>query len=129
MNTARDSPILLIAQRHLRGSIGLVSTAMKQLQQQPTVLLTVRPVLLADVLRKALASDGAIEVVVEDEVGDLPWRHPWDVAVLSTDALSITEVTDDAYVVCVPGETPTRVRSPNVDELVALVRRMALGGA
>lgn len=104
-----------------------MSTATEQVQQQPTVLVTVRPVLLADVLRKALAYDGAMEVVIENEVGDLPWRRPWDVAVLSTDALSITEVTGDAYVVCVPGETPTRVTSPDVDELVALVRRMVLG--
>jgi len=100
----------------------------RQRQQAPTVLLTVRPMLLADVLRKALADDGAIDVVVEADVSSLPWQQPWDVAVLSTDALAITDVTGDAYVVCVPGETPTRVTSPGVGELVALVRRMALGG-
>ena len=90
------------------------------------MLLTVRPILLADVLHKALADEGRIAVVVEHDVRALPWRQPWDVAVLSTDALGITEVTGDAYVVYVRGEVPVRVTSPSVDELVALVRRMAL---
>jgi len=105
----------------------MVSTTTQQRQRAPTVLLTVHPMLLADVLRKALGDDGRVHVVVEADVRELPWRQPWNVAVLSTDALAITEVSGDAYIVCVPGDTPRRVTSPDTAELVALVRRMALG--
>ena len=98
-------------------------------QRHATVLVAVRPMLLADVLRKALGDDGAIHVVVEHEVGKLPWQETWDVAVLSTDALAITEVTGDAYLVCVPGDVPARVASAKVDGLVKIVRTLALGGA
>ena len=89
------------------------------------MLLTVRPALLADMMRRALADDDRIDVVVELDASDLPWQEPWDVAILSTDALAITDVTNDAYVVYVPGETPMRVASPDVGELVALVRELA----
>ena len=79
-------------------------------------------------VRKALGSRGdrAIEVIAETDPQQLPWHEPWDVAVLSTDALAITDVADDAYIVYVPGETPTRVSSPSIDDLITLVRAMAL---
>ena len=90
------------------------------------MLLAVRPRLLAELLCKALAADGRLSVVAADDVAALPWTSGWSVAVVSTDALSITEVTGDAYVVCIPGEVPVRVASPDLGELVELVRRIAL---
>jgi hypothetical protein len=90
-----------------------------------TVFLTVRPMLLADLIRKALTSTGDIDVVVADEVSELPWRGDWDVAVVSAAAVS-GDSAEEGYLVWTPRELPTRLASPDLAALVATVRTLAL---
>ena len=93
---------------------------------QPTVLLTVRPLLLADLIRKALTSTGELDVIVADDPSALPWRGEWDVAVVSAEAIS-GDSAEEGYLVWTPREVPTRLTSPDLAALVATVRALALG--
>lgn len=92
------------------------------------MLVSVRPQLLADLLCKALAAATSrpLTVVARQEVAELPWRGPWDVALLSTSALTLTGDTGDAYVLWVPGDVPSRVEATDPDALVDLVCELAL---
>jgi hypothetical protein len=105
------------------------------LSTRPRVLVAVGPPLLADLLRRALARSGELDVVVR---AASPWGlRRWDVAVLPCEGIPEVRAR---YVVCLPGQLPARMTAlasrplgqvrtaSDFESLVSLVVRLCHDG-